>query len=102
MIRLTDTLARFAARPAFGLAPEAAVRIVRTGFIDTVATMLAGRNEPVVGIIRQLIEARRSNAGESSVLLGAECLPAQDAALINGTAAHALDYDDVALAGHPS
>jgi aconitate decarboxylase len=102
MIRLTDALARFASCPPFALAPEAAVRIIRTGFIDTVATMLAGRDQPAVGIIRQLVDGRRSNARESSVLLGAERLPAQDAALINGTAAHALDYDDVALAGHPS
>jgi 2-methylcitrate dehydratase PrpD len=102
MIRLTDALARFASRSPFAQAPEPAARIIRTGFIDTVATMIAGRNEPVVGIIRRHVEGRRSNARESSVLLGAERLPAQDAALINGTAAHALDYDDVALAGHPS
>ncbi|MBN8902209.1 MAG: MmgE/PrpD family protein, partial [Rhodospirillales bacterium] len=30
------------------------------------------------------------------------CAPAPEAAWINGTAAHALDYDDVALRGHPS
>jgi 2-methylcitrate dehydratase PrpD len=102
MIRLTETLAQFASGPAFTAAPEAAARIIRNGFIDTLATMAAGRNEPVVRIVRQHVEARRSNAPESSVLLGAERLPAQDAALINGTAAHALDYDDVALAGHPS
>jgi 2-methylcitrate dehydratase PrpD len=29
-------------------------------------------------------------------------LTAADAALVNGVAAHALDYDDVALSGHPS
>src|SRR3974390_2355467 len=29
-------------------------------------------------------------------------LAAPDAALVNGVAAHVLDYDDVALAGHPS
>jgi 2-methylcitrate dehydratase PrpD len=64
--------------------------------------MIAGRNEPVVRIVWQHAEARLSNAPEASVLLSGERLPAQDAALINGTAAHALDYDDVALAGHPS
>ncbi len=102
MIRLTEMLARFASRPPFSAAPDAAARIIRNGFIDTVATMIAGRKEPVVRIVRQHVEARRSTAREASVLLAAERLPAQDAALINGTAAHALDYDDVALAGHPS
>ena len=102
MIRLTETLARFASGPAFTAVPEAAARMIRNGFIDTLATMIAGRKEPVVRIVRQHIAARKSDAAESSVLLGAERLPAQDAALINATAAHALDYDDVALAGHPS
>src|SRR4249920_3542367 len=102
MIRLTEMLARFASGPAFTAAPETAARIIRNGFVDTLATMIAGRNESVVRIVRQHVQARLSHAPEASVLLGAERLPAQEAALINGTAAHALDYDDVALAGHPS
>ena len=102
MIRLTDTLARFASGRALITVPEAAARTIRNGFIDTLATMIAGRKEPVVRIVRQHVVARRAQAPESSVLLGAERLPAADAALINATAAHALDYDDVALAGHPS
>lgn len=102
MTSLTQTLARFASEPPFSQAPDDAARIIRTGIIDTVATMIAGRNEKVVQIVRQHVEARRPGAVESSVLMSAQRLPAQDAALINGTAAHALDYDDVALQGHPS
>jgi len=102
MPRLTEELARFASRPPFSAPPDAAARIIRSGFIDTVAMMIAGRNEPVVRIVRQHSEARGSSACEASVLLTAQRLAAEDAALINGTAAHALDYDDVALAGHPS
>ena len=102
VISLTQILARFASAPPFSEAPEAAARIIRSGFVDTVATMIAGRNEPVVQIVRQYVESDQSNSRESSVLLGAERAPAHYAALINATAAHALDYDDVALAGHPS
>ena len=102
MTSLTQTLARFASDPPFSQAPDSAARIIRTGIIDTVATMIAGRNERVVQIVRQHAEARRPGAAESSVLMSGQRLPAQDAALINGTAAHALDYDDVALQGHPS
>src|SRR5262249_25288964 len=102
MIRLTQVLANFASGPAFAPLPEAAARIIRNGFIDTVGTMIAAREEPVVGIVRMYADSRRANAREASVLLGSERLPAQDAALVNATAAHALDYDDVALAGHPS
>ena len=100
MSGLTDSIAQFvSSRPEV---PEEAARIVRTGFIDSLATMIAGRNEPVVGIVRKFVAARGSSAQDARVLLGAERVAAADAALINGTAAHALDYDDVALGGHPS
>jgi aconitate decarboxylase len=102
MIRLTEILARFASRPPFSAAPDAATQIIRNGFVDTIATMIAGRNEPVVRIVRQHVEARHSTPREAGMLLVGERVPSQDAALVNGTAAHALDYDDVALAGHPS
>jgi len=100
MTGLTDSIAQFVSSGS--AVPEEAARIVRTGFIDTVSTMIAGRNEAVVGIVRQFVAARRSAAKEARVLFGADSAAAADAALINATAAHALDYDDVALGGHPS
>lgn len=100
MTGLTDSIAQFVSGGS--TVPEEAARIVRTGFIDTISTMIAGRNEAVVGIVRRFVAARRSAAREARVLFGAESAAAADAALINATAAHALDYDDVALGGHPS
>ena len=100
MTGLTDSIAHFVSGGT--VVPEEAARIVRTGFIDTISTMIAGRDEAVVGIVRQFVAARRSAAKEARVLFGAERAAAADAALINATAAHALDYDDVALGGHPS
>ncbi len=97
---LTDSIAQFVS--AGTAVPEEAARIVRTGFTDTVATMIAGRNEAVTGIVRQFVAARHSAAHEARVLFGEESAAAADAALINASAAHALDYDDVALGGHPS
>ncbi len=102
---LTAQLADFVAGMAERPVPDDAAAIVRTGFIDTIATMLAGRDEPVVGIVRGFVAAQAGPAGpehRARVLLGGETARARDAALINGTAGHALDYDDVALAGHPS
>ena len=52
MSGLTDSIAHFVSGGT--AVPEEAARIVRTGFIDTIATMIAGRNEAVVGIVRQL------------------------------------------------
>ena len=97
---LTESIAHFVSKGT--AVPEEAARIVRTGFIDTIATMIAGRDEAVVGIVRRFVAARRSAAREARVLFGAERAAAADAALVNATAAHALDYDDVALGGHPS
>ena len=102
MAGLTESLSRFIANPGFDTLPAEAARIVKTGFIDTVATMIAGRNEPVVRIVREFVAARKSGAREAHVVFGGAMAASADAALINATAAHALDYDDVALGGHPS
>lgn len=99
---LTSRLAAFVARPGLDPIPEAALRTVRSGFIDTIATMVAGRAEPVTSVVREHVWAKRSSLEEASILLGEERAGAAEAALVNGVAAHALDYDDVALAGHPS
>jgi 2-methylcitrate dehydratase PrpD len=96
--RLGSFVAGAARQP---LAPELQ-RVIRNGFIDTVAVMLAGRHEPVVRIARHWIASRRGEPRQAHVLLGDEWASARDAALVNGVAAHALDYDDVGLQGHPS
>lgn len=102
MTGLTDSLSRFIATPTFQDLPDRAVQIVQSGFIDTIATMVAGQDEPVVRIVRQYVKDKQSAAREARVTLGHDVVASADAALINGTAAHALDYDDVALGGHPS
>jgi aconitate decarboxylase len=102
MTGLTETLARFAAAPPFREIPAEAARIVQSGFIDSIATMFAGAHEPVVEIVRRFVTDRQSSARDARVLFGPQWAPSADAALVNGTAAHALDFDDVALAGHPS
>ncbi len=99
---LTTQIARFVAQPGFDTLPAAAAHIIRSGFIDTVATMLAGRDEPVTRIMTERVRAGRAGLAEASLLLGKERASAQDAALVNGAAGHALDFDDVALSGHPS
>ena len=99
---LTAELAAFAAEPRLPELPPRAIEIVQSGFADTIATMLAGREEPVVRIAQQFVTARQSSAAEASLLLGPRRAAAADAALVNGAAGHALDFDDVALGGHPS
>src|SRR5260370_42063365 len=71
------------------------------GFPDCVGVMFAGIDEPVARIVRESL-GTRGTAGEASLYLGSEFASAAEAALANAVAGHALDYDDVALAGHPS
>ena len=101
MAGLTAQIAQYVAGPAPELSPDV-LRTVRTGFIDTVAVMLAGAGEPVTGVVRAFVQAGPSSLREASILLGPERASARNAALVNATAGHALDYDDVGLMGHPS
>jgi 2-methylcitrate dehydratase PrpD len=97
---LTQALGRFVAELAFERLPEAALRTARTGFIDCIGTMIAGSSEPAVQILKKTLAP--GGPGEATLYFSSERGPAPEAAWINGTAAHALDYDDVALRGHPS
>jgi 2-methylcitrate dehydratase PrpD len=98
---LTRTLGRFVSELTFDKLPEAALEAIRTGFTDCVAVMQAGIDEPVARIVREQL-GTRGPSGEASLYLGDEFASAPEAALANAVAGHALDYDDVALAGHPS
>ena len=101
MIGLTQKLAAYVAQPTFGDDEELACDVARTGFIDTIATMMAGCHEPVVRIMLAHVGAIQAPL-EAPVPFAGIMLPAAQAACVNGVAAHALDYDDVALSAHTS
>ncbi len=97
---LTRAIGEFTAGFGFRDVPAEAVAIVHTGFTDCVGVMLAGLNEPVSRIVIDTVAASpRSNDRAAFLDIDAK---APDLALAYGTAAHAHDYDDVALSGHPS
>ncbi len=81
--------------------PAEATERVRRAFVDTLATLLAGRQEDCTVAVRAGVGV--FGAGPCFAAGGAR-LAAPWAALVNGTAAHALDYDDVleAALNHPS
>ncbi len=80
-----------------------ALAMAKMAIVDTIGVTLAGAAEPAVTILAETL-AGPGAAGPSLLLGGHRRLSALDAALINGTAAHAIDYDDMASAmgGHPS
>jgi len=99
MTALTRHLGQFVADLSPNQIPDEAARVARMGFIDCIGTMIAGRDEDSVRIMTDTLAP---GDGPATLTFGARKAPAPEAAWINGTAAHALDYDDVALRGHPS
>jgi 2-methylcitrate dehydratase PrpD len=101
MAPLTAELGRFVSALAFNSVPEEAQAVVKTGFTDCFGVMIAGAREPVVAMIdRELAGA--DGCALASLIPSRERRNVEDAALVNGVAAHVLDYDDVTLDGHPS
>lgn len=72
--------------------PERTRELGRQAIADTIAGMVAGGADAVTLTVRRAA-ATRIGASGSRVIGGGRADAAQ-AALINGTAAHALDYDD--------
>ena len=97
---LTEDLGAFVARVGAEGAPPEARAIAKTGFIDCIGTMIAGSREPVTATLLAALEPLPP--GTVRLWFGDTRTAASEAALVMGVAAHALDYDDVALRGHPS
>lgn len=100
MVELTQRAAQFAATLTFDDLPASAVKTVGLGLTDCVAVMAAGQREPVVRLLNDIEDCQPS--GEAAILFGRRFARADVAALINSAAAHALDFDDTGLSGHPS
>ncbi|MBL4837243.1 MAG: MmgE/PrpD family protein [Kordiimonadaceae bacterium] len=71
---------------------DLAITRAHNALIDTVAVMIPGANEPVTQKVFSL--ARKWGAGTCNAAGFTDGLSAPMAALVNGTAAHALDFDD--------
>lgn len=82
--------------------PADALGMMRLSLIDWAACGIAGAEEPVSRCARALV-TEEAGLPQAS-LFGGGRAPARAAALVNGTASHALDYDDTHFAhiGHPS
>ena len=103
MSGLTEQVARFALGLELASVPPVARLHARVGLLDLLACAIGGRDTRAAVSVRQFA-VEEGNAGGSTLWgTSARVSPAR-AALANGTAAHALDYDDVswAMNGHPS
>ena len=77
--------------------------LARQCLLDWLAVALAGSREELSGILAE--QAIEDGGRPAASLIGrSEKISAHQAALVNGAASHALDYDDVnmAMSGHPT
>ena len=98
---LTRRLVERALRVRTDALPDDVRRVARDCLADWIACAIAGLAEPASAIVR---EAAREEGGHPQATVLGQPWKASlaQAALVNGTASHALDYDDVNLAvpGH--
>src|SRR6185312_7891109 len=80
--------------------PLEALAVARHCLLDWLGCALAGTREPLSAILREEISGA---AGDASLIGGGRAAP-RDAALVNGAAGHALDFDDThtGMGGHPT
>ena len=98
---LTLQLGRFISALRYDDIPAAALAPIRLAFADTVGVTIAGAWEEAPRLVKSMLAPA---GGEATLLGGQGRASALDAAWINGTAAHALDFDDVSQRafGHAS
>jgi 2-methylcitrate dehydratase PrpD len=102
MASVTGALAGFVVDTPSGCATPRAAEVVEHAMLDLFGVVIAGAHEPAG---RLALEYARSQGapGPATVLGGRARLSPTFAALVNGTAGHVLDYDDIGLgAGHIS
>jgi aconitate decarboxylase len=98
---LTQQIADYAVGVATLPLSDKTAQVVRLGFTDAAAVMLAGRHEEVTRISHRLV---RADPGQprSRVCLFPERSNAGNAALVGAVSAHSMDLDDYAFSNHPS
>ena len=82
--------------------PPAALTVAKQCLLDWIGVALAGRGEPLVGILLDDLAPSDDPAGVTILGHGLRARML-DAVLINGAMGHALDFDDVIMPmGHPT
>ena len=102
-MRATSAIAEFIVKSRWEECPEPAVAAARRAILDCLGVMLAGSVDPPARIVQSVARAE-GGAPLATVVGTGQRTGAVWAALCNGTAAHALDFDDTnfAMLGHPS
>ncbi len=96
-------LAEHVCRTGYADLPASTIQSARRDILDTFGCMLGGSGSPGIDQLCAVI-GHWGGREESRVLLRGASLPAPQAALLNASMGHALDFDDTLDAGgsiHP-
>jgi 2-methylcitrate dehydratase PrpD len=85
-------LAQHVCRTSYADLPASAVESARRDILDTFGCMLGGSGSPAIGELFAVV-SRWGGLAESRVLLRGVSLPSPQAALLNASMGHALDFD---------
>lgn len=102
-MNVTEQLAKLVVETGYASLPTEAVTQAKRAILDTLGVTLAGAAEDAGRIVATYV--REMGGREEAGVVGAGFrTTSPEAALVNGTFSHALDYDDVntSLVGHPS
>lgn len=96
-------LAKKASAISLETAPDEAVHVASRAFADTIGVALAGCKAPFLDGIEAALDLEGRTGPATKIGRPGSCSVLQ-AALVNGTSAHALDFDDCSttMGGHPS
>ena len=97
----TATVAQWIVDTTYEDLPPDAIRVANESCFDLLGVILAGSAQPLGDIIRDYA-GELGGTPEATVLASGERTSALNAALVNGTMGHALDYDDFGGFGHPT
>ena len=102
-MKATDRVVKFIHDTQLGDIPDEVKHLGKRAILDTLGVSLAGSTDKSIQILLEAMEGRQGNSKASLIGIG-KGTDSLSAALINGTMAHALDYDDVneSCMGHPS
>jgi 2-methylcitrate dehydratase PrpD len=98
---ITSHIVQFVLNTKFEDFPSEAVRIAKRCVLDGLGLILVGSNQTCTEVLLEAYEDQMQTEGPTAFGRNPTKLPVAIAALINGTAGHAMDWDDTQLSSSP-